>query len=338
MKLFAAVLTNIASVKEAILTPTSSMVAFATEIEAMETSIQLGFRGHHILACEFDSKLPILRSSLVYNNITRRQSSALLSLAKQAGFEKSVSSFEGASILTAFESFKTLLASAGKRGSTFATFLSEFCRIIKCDAAYADSDCTQIVMMNPLCVKSFNPWRKDGDVLPIFESFESLGVKAVDCLDSNLCGTYFAPAKEAFELARSVKGEVCADDASSWRCVSDSSDEEKHIYQVRYVDGSIVMAPALPWQLSGAGGYEDEPLSSFMAWDDKDFSRIVDIVEQYNDGDGEFAFFKAYDRKEDMDDIERCRCIRARPAVKAREADRRFSAMFDRVLYIRRIH
>lgn len=341
LKLFVIAPKGIASVKEALLIPTSAVVAFASEIEAMEQSIQLGFKSNRILACEFDSQQKIRSSSLIIDTVTRRQSWGILSLAEQAGCKKLPSSFEGSSVLTAFESFRSIILSAKKRGFVLASLLAEFCRIVKSDAVYADSDCTKIVVMNPFCVKSFDPWRKDGDILPIFEHFESRGVKVAeryerDSVSGTLYGTYFAPAKEAFGIARFAHGEVCDDAVSSLRCVSDVSDEAGNRYQVRYVDGSIVMAPALPWQLHGEGGYEDEPLSSFMAWDDKDFSRIVDIVEQYHDGDGEFVFRKVYDREEDMDDIEGCRHLFAsRPAVKAEEKDSRFSLMFDRELSIR---
>ena len=82
MKLFAAVPTNIASVKEAILNDDVKVVLFTTEVEAMEMALECGRRDFHIVACEFDSD-NVASSSLYTDAITRAQSDELISYLKK---------------------------------------------------------------------------------------------------------------------------------------------------------------------------------------------------------------------------------------------------------------
>lgn len=345
MKLFAAVPTNIASVKEAILNADVKVVLFTTEVEAMEMALECGRRDFHILACEFYSDKKIASSSLYTDAITRAQSDELISYLKAYHCcEKMPSTFEGHFVVCALSQFLAAVRTqkffkATDSDLKVATF--NFCRIVGFDAVYTDSDCTRVEVLNPELIGSvagaLHCFNNDDTLPERTKARLYIPVEANNDRDG-VRGFYYAPWREEeaichkFGCVPSFHKRIIPEYVY---LRNSGSNEEECNYQVYYVDGTIAMSPALPWQLYVEGNRDSKPLSDYMAWEDRDFVRIASIVEQYDDGDGEVVFTKVYDREEDMPKLEGCKHLyERRPRIQVPEVVWGFCPAFERQISV----
>ena len=345
MKLFAAVPTNIASVKEAILNADVKVVLFTTEVEAMEMALECGRRDFHIVACEFDSD-KVASSSFYTDAITRAQSDELISYLKKHYCEKIPSSLEGHFAVCALSQFlaaaKTNQFGIKTCDADLERATSYFCKVVGYDAVYANSDCTRVEVLDRKLIHSLNGLAQylcgAGDALPEYDAVCTYVPVEVNNAKNGVRGFYYTTVRNLQSL-RDAFGSVPSilDPILACRTYlrSSGSNEEECNYQIRYVDGSIAMSPALPWQLYVEGNRDSKPLSDYMAWEDDDFVRIASIVDQYDDGDGEVVFTKVYDREEDMPKLDECKDLfEHRPAIQVSEESWGFRPAFERQISV----